>query len=60
MHSTGIFSMIHGLVSLIENGSNPFVFKFLPHFGVILKISKNTRASVLLQVQTLGIVLFVF
>ncbi len=52
--------MIQGLVSLIENGSNSFVFKFLPHFGVILKISENTRASVLLQVQTLGIVLFVF
>ncbi len=52
--------MIQGLASLLENGSNPFVFKFSPHFGVILKISKNTRASVLLQVQTLGIVLFVF
>ena len=52
--------MIQGLASLLENGSNPFVFKFLPHFGVILKISKNTRASVLLQGQTLGIVLFVF
>ncbi len=60
MHSTGIFLMIQGLASLLKNGSNPFVFKFSPHFGVILKISKNTRASVLLQVQTLGIVLFVF
>lgn len=52
--------MSQGLVSLFENGSKPFVFKFSPHFGVILKISKNTRASVLLQVQTLGIVLLVF
>ena len=60
MHSTGVFSMSQGLVSLFENGSKPFVFKFSPHFGVILKISKNTRASVLLQVQTLGIVLLVF
>ena len=60
MHSTGIFSMSRGPASLFEYGSKPFVFKFLPHFGVILKISKNTRASVLLQVQTLGIVLLVF
>ena len=60
MHSTGIFSMSQGLVSLFENGSKPFVFKFSPHVGVILKISKNTSASVLLQVQTLGIVLLVF
>ena len=52
--------MRQGIASLFENGSKPFVFKFLPHFGVIFKISKNTRASVLLQVQTLGIVLFVF
>ena len=60
MHSTGVFSTNQGLVSLFENGSKSFVFKFLPHFGVILRISKNTRASVLSQVQTLGIVLLVF
>ena len=52
--------MIQGPASGFENGSKPFVFKFLPHFGVIVKISKNTRASVLLQTQTLGIVLLVF
>ena len=52
--------MSQGLVSLFEKGSKPFVFKFLPHFGVILKISKNTRASVLLLVLTLGIVSTVF